>query len=68
MSEPLKLDDHAACDTCGRFGAFRFEGETICPECYATRGACCAEFGGSDLWRDRDAPPCPPPPPSPPAR
>lgn len=44
----LRLDPNAACDACGCFGAFRFETETLCADCYANRGSCCSgEFTGS---------------------
>lgn len=47
MSEGLRLDPDAACDNCGQYGAFRFEAETLCGDCYANRGACCSpEFSG----------------------
>ena len=53
---PLRLEPDAACDACGEFGAFRFDGETLCADCYAGRGSCCsAEFsGGSGGHRPRD--------------
>jgi hypothetical protein len=45
---PLTPDPDAACEACGAFGAFRFDGETLCAECYAGRGSCCsAEFSGA---------------------
>lgn len=43
----LHLDPEATCDTCGHYGAFRLETETLCGDCYAHRGSCCsAEFSG----------------------
>ncbi len=43
----MQADPDAACDACGVHGAFRFEGETLCGDCYAGRGSCCsAEFSG----------------------
>lgn len=42
MSEPLRDDPDAVCEQCGGLGAFRFETETLCGDCYAERGACCA--------------------------
>lgn len=43
----LNLDPNAVCAACGHFGAYRFETETLCAECYANRGSCCsAEFSG----------------------
>lgn len=45
----LRPDPDAACDACGGHGAYRFEGETLCADCYAGRGSCCsAEFSGRD--------------------
>jgi len=47
MTAPFHPDPDAACDACGRYGAFRFDGETLCGDCYAGRGSCCsAEFSG----------------------
>jgi hypothetical protein len=43
----LHLDPNAICAACGHFGAYRFETETLCAECYANRGSCCSgEFSG----------------------
>ena len=62
----LRLDPNAVCDACGCFGAFRFETETLCADCYANRGSCCsAEFSGrpSDckkVERADDPPPASP--------
>lgn len=57
MSQPLRLDPDAACDACGEFGAFRFDGETLCADCYAGRGSCCsAEFSGRGVDDEADAP------------
>lgn len=33
----------AVCDTCGAPEATRFAEETLCVDCYAERGACCAD-------------------------
>lgn len=47
MSEGLRIDPDAVCEGCGQFGAYRFETETLCADCYANRGSCCsAEFSG----------------------
>ena len=62
MSDALRLDENLVCDTCGRFGAYRLETESLCPDCYEKRGACCAEFGGDDLWQSQEDPPRSPPP------
>lgn len=57
MSAEVRFDESAACDTCGRFGAFRFDGGCLCADCYEKRGSCCPEFGSDDLWaRDDETP------------
>lgn len=44
MPAAFRVDPEAACDACGCRGAFRFDGETLCGDCYAKRGAtCCAD-------------------------
>jgi hypothetical protein len=51
--DAFRLDPSAACDACGCFGAYHFEGETLCADCYAGRGSCCsAEFSGHDPGAD----------------
>lgn len=48
MSADFRLDPKLSCDACGVFGAYAFEGEALCGDCYANRGACCsAEFSGA---------------------
>ena len=44
------LNDSAACDVCGRFGAYRLGDRWLCQECYTSSGSCCPEFGKDDLW------------------
>jgi hypothetical protein len=58
MSTDLQFDERATCERCGRFGAYLFDGEALCAECYETRGSCCPEFGADDLWscEQRSAP------------
>jgi hypothetical protein len=51
MSDEVKFDEKAVCEVCGRFGAYLFDGERLCAECYEGRGSCCPEFGKDDLWR-----------------
>jgi len=47
MPAAFRADPNATCDACGCHGAYRFEGETLCADCYAGRGSCCsAEFSG----------------------
>ena len=41
----FRLDPKLSCAACGCFGAYPFDGEALCGECYAGRGSCCsAEF------------------------
>ena len=42
MSAP-GFQSETICDECGRFGAYAFDGQTLCVDCYQQRGACCAE-------------------------
>lgn len=58
----IPFDENAACATCGRFGAFQLEDESLCADCHQLRGACCAESGGNDLWAARANADGPPPP------
>jgi hypothetical protein len=48
--DKLRLDENAACDRCGKFGAYVIDDRALCPECYAGSGSCCPEFGKDDLW------------------
>jgi hypothetical protein len=41
--QPVPYSAEAACAACGKFGAFKFDGETLCADCYQGRGSCCAE-------------------------
>jgi hypothetical protein len=43
-NQELRFDEEAACEVCGRFGAYLFEGKTLCAECYEASGSCCPEF------------------------
>ena len=43
------------CRFCGRPTDIRWGGEPICEGCYQDAGSCCPEFGGADLWREREA-------------
>jgi hypothetical protein len=51
MSTSVPFNPNTVCDRCGRFGAYLFDGEKLCAECYGLRGSCCPEFGADDLWR-----------------
>jgi len=48
------VDTAIACDECGAFGAFAFDGVNLCPACYSEKGSCCPEFGKDDLWQAHD--------------
>jgi hypothetical protein len=43
MNTPVTFRAEQACAGCGRFGAYAFEGEFLCADCYQERGSCCAE-------------------------
>lgn len=49
MEAKVNFDEAAVCDRCGVFGAYLFDGEKFCADCYATRCSCCPEFGADDL-------------------
>ena len=38
------VDANIACDECGAFGAFVFDGVKLCSQCYSEQGSCCHEF------------------------
>ncbi len=42
------------CRRCGRMPAEKFGDQWFCRECFQQFGSCCLEFGGDDLWRQRD--------------
>jgi hypothetical protein len=46
-----EVQERAACDCCGRFGAYDFGDQSLCVDCYEGAGSCCPEFGEYDLWR-----------------
>jgi hypothetical protein len=52
-SSEVRFDENLVCDRCGRFGAYAFDDEHFCTDCYATRCSCCPEFGVDDLWTRR---------------
>ena len=41
----LEFKHEAACQGCGKFGAFAFDGGQFCGDCYEAQGSCCPEFG-----------------------
>lgn len=53
MSHNVRFDENLACERCGRFGAYQFDGERVCADCYELRGSCCPEFGQDDFWREK---------------
>lgn len=44
---PPSRNEDAACDTCGRFGAFAIGDRSLCDACYESAGAC-GPGGGDD--------------------
>lgn len=42
-SSKPRLRDDLECGRCGRAGAYAFAGKTVCLDCYASCGSCCAE-------------------------
>lgn len=56
QGEPASIpfEPDTACESCGRFGAFRLDGRVLCGECIAGSGSCCPEFGKDDLWTEHD--------------
>ena len=52
--DAVTFDPDSPCEKCGRFGAYRFSGHTLCEECYEGAGSCCPEFGQDDLWSQRE--------------
>lgn len=47
--QQVRFDENAVCDRCGRFGAYEFDGQHLCADCYEQQGSCCPEFGADDL-------------------
>jgi hypothetical protein len=43
-SGSIELKAEQTCEACGKFGAYAFDGASLCPECYQTRGSCCSEI------------------------
>ena len=44
MSAEVQFNQDHSCDSCGRFGAFDFDGRHFCGICYESSGSCCPEF------------------------
>jgi hypothetical protein len=45
----VRFNERVACSLCGRFGAFDFGHQFLCPSCYESCGSCCPEFGREEL-------------------
>jgi hypothetical protein len=54
----IHFDEDATCEVCGRFGAYPFEDERLCPDCYQQRGSCCGSEFGNGPSRFSAAPEC----------
>ena len=52
MSAEGQFEEKAACDVCGKFGAFAFDGRKLCTDCYEGCGSCCPEFGREEQAAD----------------
>ena len=52
----IPFEENATCSTCGQFGAYLFDDEKLCAECYEKRGSCCTEFGRDDHWKSAELP------------
>ena len=50
---PAATESHA-CARCGRTAEHYLGGMWVCEECRQIRGSCCLEFGGDDLWQERE--------------
>ena len=42
------------CRFCRRPTEILLGGVPVCEECYQNAGSCCLEFGGDDLWAERE--------------
>jgi hypothetical protein len=40
-----QFQEEAVCEVCGKYGAYVFDGKTLCVDCYEAAGSCCPEFG-----------------------
>ena len=40
-----QFQEEAICEVCGKYGAYIFDGKTLCADCYEAAGSCCPEFG-----------------------
>ena len=46
--QKVRFEEDAVCEVCGRYGAYVFDGKTLCAECYEASGSCCPEFARED--------------------
>jgi hypothetical protein len=53
MSAEVQFEEKTACDVCGKFGAFAFDGRKLCTDCYESFGSCCPEFGREEQATDK---------------
>ena len=53
-NQAIRLDEDAVCEGCGRFGAYPFEGKSLCAECYEASGSCCPESETEELGSSED--------------
>ena len=45
----MAADESVVCEACGKFGAYRFDDQNLCADCYQEKGSCCSvEFGKVD--------------------
>lgn len=50
MNSQVRFNESVACTACGQFGAYEFDSRHLCADCYAARGACCAEASHEPHW------------------
>jgi hypothetical protein len=46
---PKPVNEAAACEECGQFGAMEIAGRQLCPDCVSLAGCGCAGHGGDDM-------------------
>src|SRR5688572_28065419 len=44
-----RLQEDAVCEVCGKYGAYVFDGKTLCVDCYEAAGSCCAWLNNASL-------------------
>ncbi len=45
-SAPPPIREDVVCERCGVYGAYAWEGATLCLQCTIEQGSCCPEFEG----------------------